>query len=110
MRAAQSEKCITHYLIRVERGLSFAREEHRVRILVIKWDENCWGHVQFRGGDLIQIFASVEIDQPLGFHGEAGHQEELVVIGPDDPGPLLGDDVTSLLQGLWALAGIINPV
>ena len=59
---------------------------------------------------MFQILAGVEIDQPLGVPGEAGHQEVLVVIGPDDPGPLLGDDVTPLLQGLRALSGVIDPV
>ena len=54
--------------------------------------------------------AGVEIDQPLGVLGEASHQEELVVVGPDYSGPLLGDDVTPLLQGLCALAGVIDPV
>ena len=54
--------------------------------------------------------AGVEIDQPLGVLGEAGHQEELVVVGPDDSGPLLRYDVTPLLQRLRALAGVIDPV
>ena len=59
---------------------------------------------------MFQILAGVEIDQPLGVPGEACHQEVLVVIGPDDPGSLLGDDVTPLLQRLRALAGVIDPI
>ena len=92
------------------RYLAFRSLIYLLSYLVIEGNQNGRRHVQFRGGDLCQILASVEIDQPLGVLGEAGHQEELVIIGPDDSGPLLGDDVTPLLQRLCALAGVIDPV